>query len=116
MPKFKKTVEELITDTDKWLYFMKNARSLETIPHKLQDCPNFVEAFHVVEKALWTRKELDLYTANENQIGKERRQQDIVREELIINSFENGLNIDLIAKITGISLEEIKEIRNKIRK
>ncbi|MGB8688200.1 MAG: hypothetical protein WCD53_12800 [Microcoleus sp.] len=32
MPKFNKTLEELETLTDKWIYFMKTARTLRSVP------------------------------------------------------------------------------------
>jgi hypothetical protein len=54
--------------------------------------------------------------ASENQIGKEYRQQNLVREELVINSFANGLDIDLVAKITNLSREDIEEIYAKTKK
>ncbi|MFB8797231.1 MAG: PD-(D/E)XK nuclease family transposase [Microcoleus sp.] len=32
LPKFNKTLEELETLTDKWIYFMKTARTLRSVP------------------------------------------------------------------------------------
>lgn len=120
LPKFKKTVDELITETDKWLYFMKNARSLETIPQPLQDSANFVEAFHVVEKALWTRKELDQYKANENEMGRSYRQQEIARDEKAIeiakNLLQEGLSVNLVAKSTKLPVERVAELFEEIKK
>ncbi|MEG4209862.1 PD-(D/E)XK nuclease family transposase [Microcoleus sp. S13_B4] len=36
LPKFNKQLDELETLTDKWVYFMKNAPSLEVIPQTME--------------------------------------------------------------------------------
>lgn len=122
LPKFKKSVEELQTDTDKWLYFMKNVQSLEEVPQTFEISKDFKEAFQVVETALWTRKEFDTYKASENEKGKSYRQQELGREEgalkkseeVAMKALQRGLDFDVIAELTGLSVLHIQEMYKKI--
>ena len=59
LPKFTKTGEQLIDITDKWIYFLKNARSLEIIPETLAFEHPISHAFQIANKANMTRQELD---------------------------------------------------------
>jgi predicted transposase/invertase (TIGR01784 family) len=59
LPKFNKTEEQLSDITDKWLYFLKNAGSLEFIPQTLEVEKPIFEAFQIANKANLTRQELD---------------------------------------------------------
>lgn len=48
MPKFKKSLDELQTKFDKWLYILKNLSALDDIPTPLQDF-TFNKLFHLAE-------------------------------------------------------------------
>jgi predicted transposase/invertase (TIGR01784 family) len=50
LPKFHKQVEELETLTDKWIYFLANASSLEAIPSVLDVVPEIKQAFAIAEE------------------------------------------------------------------
>ena len=123
LPKFHKNINELTSESDKWLYFMKNAENLETIPQEFKNSKNLTEAFHVLEKALWTDAELEKYKVDEDRIGRERRQQEGARKEgrqatlelIAIKLLKKGLDIDLIVETTDLSVEEINELRKKIK-
>jgi predicted transposase/invertase (TIGR01784 family) len=45
LPKFSKGLEELETLTEKWIYFLKTARSLDTVPEKMGAVPEIKKAF-----------------------------------------------------------------------
>ncbi|MBN1969448.1 MAG: Rpn family recombination-promoting nuclease/putative transposase [Candidatus Delongbacteria bacterium] len=60
MPKFKKSVDELETHFDKWLFVLKNLSMLERIPEKLQE-KIFLKLFKQAEVAALTSKEQDEY-------------------------------------------------------
>lgn len=60
LPKFKKTEEELVTPTDKWLFFLKNASLHQEIP-KWADSAGLKAAYEIAEKHRWTTDELELY-------------------------------------------------------
>jgi predicted transposase/invertase (TIGR01784 family) len=59
LPKFKKGLNDLETLTDKWIYFLKNARDLETVPETMESVPEIHKAFTMASKANLNREELD---------------------------------------------------------
>jgi len=59
LPKFNKTLSELETIADKWIYFLKNARGLESIPEIMGNIPEIKKAFDVANRANLSRDELD---------------------------------------------------------
>jgi predicted transposase/invertase (TIGR01784 family) len=60
LPKFKKTETELKTIEDKWLYFLKHAKELETIPAAIHETA-LKEAFEIVNRLSWNKATLELY-------------------------------------------------------
>ena len=78
LPKFTKTETELETISEKWIYFIQNAGSLEMIPDKFSE-PNLVEAFHIantagmqIEELDEQRKRLDFIHAMKSSVQKSR--------------------------------------------
>ena len=51
MPKFNKTVDELETRFDKWLFVLRNLNRLDRIPDKLKE-QIFEKAYHLVYREL----------------------------------------------------------------
>lgn len=51
LKKFNKTEDELTTQTDKWIYFLKNAPILSKIPECYKNSPEIIEAFHLMEQS-----------------------------------------------------------------
>ncbi|PID29554.1 MAG: hypothetical protein CR982_02495 [Candidatus Cloacimonadota bacterium] len=126
MPKFNKSVEELETKFDKWLYVIKNLNRLERVPEKLQE-KIFLQLFKTAEIAKFTREEYMAYedslkyyrdlnnsldTAKEEgreegiEIGRDKRTIEIAK-----NGLEKGYSIDMISDLTGLSEEEIKKLK-----
>ena len=60
LPKFQKTLAELETVTDKWIYFLKEAETLHVIPDNLND-EGLNEAYNYANKYTWTKDELNAY-------------------------------------------------------
>lgn len=58
LPKFDKTLDELETLTDKWIYFMKTARTLRTVPPELASVPELRKAFAIANEANLDEDEL----------------------------------------------------------
>jgi len=58
LPKFTKDLNQLETLTDKWIYFMKFARSLTSIPETFNEIPEFNQAFEIANEAGLTPEEL----------------------------------------------------------
>lgn len=59
LPKFKKELSELTTLTDRWIYFIKNAKYLETIPDTMVAVPEIEKAFKMANDRNLSQKELD---------------------------------------------------------
>ena len=49
LPKFNKKLNELETLTDKWVYFMKNAPSLEVVPQTMETVSEIQQAFAIAD-------------------------------------------------------------------
>ncbi|MCP2732235.1 Rpn family recombination-promoting nuclease/putative transposase [Limnofasciculus baicalensis] len=59
LPKFTKELEEIESLTDKWLYFMKQANSLETIPEKMGEVSAIQKAFTIANVINLTLEEFE---------------------------------------------------------
>ncbi|MEQ8997465.1 MAG: Rpn family recombination-promoting nuclease/putative transposase [Coleofasciculus sp. B1-GNL1-01] len=60
LPKFKKTLSELTSLTDKWIYFLREAAMLEDIPESLGEVSEIKFALNLANQANMTVEELDL--------------------------------------------------------
>ncbi|HBX53785.1 MAG: hypothetical protein A2275_07275 [Bacteroidetes bacterium RIFOXYA12_FULL_35_11] len=129
MPKFNKTIEQLETRFDKWLYVIRNLNRLDRVPDKLRE-QIFEKLFEIAEIAKFTNEELMEYeeslksyrdlqnsidTAVEEALEKERKEQEekkyqekIQLAKLMISQKEP---IEKINKYTGLSTEEIEKLK-----
>src|SRR6476620_8210643 len=85
LPKFDKTLAELETLTDKWIYFMKTARTLTSVPEELRNVPELRKAFTIANEANLEPDELE----------------DLERREIFIQD-QHGA----ITKATRIGIEQ----------
>lgn len=122
LPKFTKELNEIETLTDKWIYFMKFARSLTSIPENMDDIAELHQAFEIANQAGLTLEELEELDRREmfiyDQQGaialgleqglEQGRQQGIeqAKREMARNLL-GQLNDEAIAQATGLSLEAI---------
>ena len=60
LPKFNLELADLKNIQDKWIYFVKNAGSLEYIPDALASDPSINEAFGLINEAAMSREELEI--------------------------------------------------------
>jgi predicted transposase/invertase (TIGR01784 family) len=60
MPKFEKTLEEIETHFEKWLYLLKNLPTFDRMPEKLKD-QIFQKVFITAEIANFTHEQMDYY-------------------------------------------------------
>jgi predicted transposase/invertase (TIGR01784 family) len=124
LPKFLKTDQELTNITDKWIYFVKNAGSLEYIPETLQNNQEIQQAFTIANTASLSRTELELQEKRHDFIrlqqgsielarsqGKQEGKEE-TRLEIAKNLLAAGLEISLIIKTTGFSQLELEKIKN----
>jgi predicted transposase/invertase (TIGR01784 family) len=62
LPKFTKSLPELETMVDKWLYFLflRSANQLESVPPSLDTVPALHHAFEIAKQSRLSRKELEI--------------------------------------------------------
>jgi predicted transposase/invertase (TIGR01784 family) len=136
LPKFLKTDQELTNITDKWIYFVKNAGSLEYIPETLQNDQEIQQAFTIANTASLSRSELELQEKRHDFIrlqqgsidlarsqGKKEGKQEgfqegqyFARLEIAKNLLAAGLEMPLIIKATGFSEHELEKIKRNQHK
>lgn len=125
MPKFKKTEEELVDLTDKWLYALKNLPRLLERPQALQE-RIFSKFFEVAEIAALSKEEYAKYWESEkvfydnqgafmtaDQKGYSRGIAEGRAEALFENARRmkaDGMATELIAKYTGLTADEIASL------
>ena len=128
LPKFTKELHQLETLTDKWIYFIKSARSLTEIPENMDKVPELHRAFEIANQADLTPAELEDLERREmfiyDQQGaialgmEEGRQQGIEQGEqqatrAIARNLLDRLDDETIAQTTGLSVEAIRELRQE---
>lgn len=59
LPKFEKSLEELTTITDKWLYFLQKAPDLQMIPTTMAIVPEIEKAFLIADRVNLSKEESD---------------------------------------------------------
>ena len=129
LPKFTKELHQLETLTDKWIYFIKYARSLTEIPEKMDDVTELHRAFEIANQADLTPAELEDLERQEMFIydqqgaialGLEQGRQEGLeqgREEeklAIARNLLDRLDDETIAGTTGLSIEQVRELRGDV--
>jgi predicted transposase/invertase (TIGR01784 family) len=118
MPKFNKTVDELETHFDKWLYVIRNLNRLDKVPDKLRERV-FEKLFETAEIARFTPDQVRSYEDSlkyyrdlknsldtAKQEGREERAIEVAKRAL-----EKGLSIEDIIDLTGLSRAQIEQLK-----
>jgi predicted transposase/invertase (TIGR01784 family) len=117
MPKFQKSLKNLETRFDKWMYIIRNLHKLDRFPEELKE-GIFEKLFEVAEIAKFTPEEVKAYEDSLKTYRDLKNSLDTAREEgrkeekrlTVLNSQKAGLSIELISSITGLSTEEVQRI------
>ena len=139
VPNFNKTIDELETKLDKWLYVLKHLDTFERIPEKIKD-KIFQKVFNLAEYQKLSKEERQAYedslkyyrdlknsldTAKSEgkkegykeaedtykpMVEKERNEKKELQRKSARELKAAGVPIDKIAEITGLSREEIEEL------
>ncbi len=121
LPRFKKKEQELETVLDKWVYFIKCADDLELIPEHAKADPALEAAYKAANQFGWSGEDLEVYdyrgikmqdARGALQLAKERGEQRGERRKALDTArkmIADGLDPAIIAKYTGLSLEEIEQ-------
>ena len=118
MPKFNKTVDELETRFDKWLFVLRNLNRLDRVPEKLKE-RIFEKLFETAEIAKFTPDQVRSYEDSLKYYRDLKNSLDTARDEgkmegkieVAKNLLKNMVSIDVIMKSTGLTEEEIKRIQ-----
>ena len=117
MPRFRKKLEELKTNEDRWLYFLKNLPDLDERPTELSG-KIFEKAFEQAEIANYTKDEYNAYIASLDYYWCNYADMDTARQEGIkegefktIYSFVKKvrMTIEEAANDIGITVEQLLE-------
>jgi predicted transposase/invertase (TIGR01784 family) len=118
LPKFSKTAEELETLEDKWLYFVKEAGSLEFKPVTLTSIPEIELALDIANEAGLSCHELEMQHKRQDfiilqrgSIEKAKKDGRVEgRAEIITHMKAIGITTDEIARVTGLSKDAIEKV------
>ena len=127
MPKFRKREEELETLFDKWMFVLKNLATLLDRPAALQERV-FKRLFETAEIARFSESEMRDYEeslknlrdlGNVLNTAKEEGRKEGIEEgekrksmEMALRMRDDGMPLEVIAKYTGLSVEEIQNLKS----
>jgi predicted transposase/invertase (TIGR01784 family) len=140
LPKFNKSKEELSSIEEKWCYFFKHAHeTTETDLLKIIGSDNIIhKAYTILNRFYWTEKELMAYEEMkrarmdhkailEYKIDEGKAIGEVIgikkgriegkaegKIEMAKQLLQNGVGIDLIAQSSGLSKEQIEDLRKYI--
>jgi predicted transposase/invertase (TIGR01784 family) len=109
------------------IFFIKNAENLDVIPENVED-EGLMEAYKDADKHSWEKEELIAYDnasiAEQDERGKLIAAESKGKEEgkleekqqVVEKCWEENMSIEIIAKITSLSVEEVEKIIEKIRR
>ena len=117
MPKFNKTIDELETRFDKWLFVLRNLNKLNRVPEKLREHV-FDKLFETAEIAKFTPDQVRSYEDSLKNYRDLKNSLDTAREEgkiegkieIAKNALKKGLSRKDICELTGLSEAEIDEL------
>jgi len=124
LPKFKKKESQLTSKFDKWIYVLRRLSYLENRPASLKE-KVFEKLFESAEIAKFSKDEKQAYEESlkyyrdiknvvdtSKQEGREegREERNI---EIIKKGLKEGLSIEILVKLTGLNIEDIKEIQKQ---
>jgi predicted transposase/invertase (TIGR01784 family) len=126
MPKFNQSEDELQTDFDKWLYFLKNLEKFDEIPIRLRN-RIFEKAFSIAEIARFNPSQIQAYETSLKYYRDLKNVIDTAFDEGIEqgiekgiekgtvtvarNAIREGLPDELIMKLTGLDAETVRQLR-----
>jgi predicted transposase/invertase (TIGR01784 family) len=114
MPKFNKSIDELDTRFDKWLYVIKNLNKLDRIPDKLRE-QIFERVFDTAEIAKFTPDQIRSYEDSLKYYRDLKNSLDTAKEEgkieVAIEMLKANESIDKIVRFTGLTKKLIEKLK-----
>ncbi|MCC3417208.1 MAG: Rpn family recombination-promoting nuclease/putative transposase [Microcoleus sp. PH2017_29_MFU_D_A] len=110
LPKFNKSVDELESLADKWIYFIREAPNLEMVPESLETTAPIQQAFGIANTVNLSRKELDQLEAQVFYLQDQQRS----IEEALETGAQRG-QINTVIRLLERKLETLDEsIKSRI--
>lgn len=127
LTKFDKTPEELDSVIDQWTYFLKHASDIDDIPSQLQKNKQITRAFEVLERSKFSREELyayekllDQYRLEIGRVEEAKELMDKIQHakfegsneaslRIAKNLLADGEDIHKVAKLTGLTVDQLKK-------
>ncbi len=121
LPKFKKSVEELSSKFEKWLYVFRHLSQLQERPQEFEENV-FQKLFQVAELRRFSRDEqmeyeqsLKYYRDMQNVIDTARREERHEQQEFTAQMMlQENEPIEKIQRYTGLSKQEIERLREQL--
>nr|WP_242060461.1 Rpn family recombination-promoting nuclease/putative transposase [Aerosakkonema funiforme] len=90
LPKFNKTLEELETVADKWLYFLRKTPDLEVVPEKMATVPEIDKAFAIANRINLSVEELEDLEKREQFVREQKGSIEFSRAEGRAEGIQTG--------------------------
>ena len=121
MPKFTKSVDELETRFEKWLYVLKNLNKLDSIPEKLKE-QIFERLFETAEIAKFNHKQLHAYEESLKYYRDLKNSLDTAFddglekgiERVAIELIKGKVSEQIILSTTGLTQAQLNSLKLKI--
>ena len=124
LPKFTKEVDQLETIADKWIYFMKYARTITDVPPVMDSVPEIHQAFGIANQVNLTpdeladieRREMFIYDqqgAILQAVQEARQEARQAEKQAIARQLLDRLDDATISQTTGLSIEDVRKLRSQ---
>jgi len=121
LPKFNKTLSELNSLSDKWIYFIKEAATLDAIPDNLGEVREIELALNIANQAKMTVEELDVVDRRGIMLQDEKGRITYAKEEgklteaiaLILRQLKKRfgeISLAITSQIETLSIEELERL------
>ena len=130
LPKFTKTLEQLVSHQDKWLYLLRHLPDLDEQPRPFQDAV-FLQLFEIAEISNFSPDEQDSYQSSLKYYRDLNNVIDTSRQEGLEEGIEQGIEqgrqaekkaiarsllgqlpIETISQTTGLTVAEVEQLRS----
>ncbi len=103
LPKFTKQLAELETTAEKWIYFLKNTNTLETVPETLSAVPEIHQALRIASEDNFTEAELTQLQNQELWIQDQQIAIDVARDQVTKTAQLSLILRQLVRRLGAIS-------------
>jgi predicted transposase/invertase (TIGR01784 family) len=111
---------DIAKDTlDEWVYFLKNSEVKDNFKAKgLKEANEVLDIMRLPKEDQYSyNRYMDSLSLKASEIFSLKSEAEYkLKAEIAINSIKEGLNNEIISKITALTIEKIKELRNEIMK